>query len=135
VRAPIVVSAVVALGAVAVSLSAPSAHAAALTSGAAVSAVAEQSGVTKVQYWDGRRGYHYRGGYHRHRGAGRGVGPFLGGLAAGAIVGGALSRGYSYDGGGGGDGMARCAATFRSFNPSTGTYTTYGGETRMCPYL
>ena len=32
-------------------------------------------------------------------------------------------------------GMARCAATFRSFDPSSGTYVTYGGETLPCPYL
>lgn len=33
------------------------------------------------------------------------------------------------------DGMAECAARFRSFDPATGTYVTYGGETRPCPYL
>lgn len=33
------------------------------------------------------------------------------------------------------DGMDRCAATFRSFDPRSGTYVTYGGETRRCPYL
>ena len=31
--------------------------------------------------------------------------------------------------------MARCAARFRSFNTETGTYVTYGGEVRVCPYL
>jgi hypothetical protein len=34
-----------------------------------------------------------------------------------------------------GGAVARCAAQFRSFNPRTGTYTTYGGEVRLCPYL
>lgn len=33
------------------------------------------------------------------------------------------------------DGMQRCAATFRSFDSRTGTYVTYDGETRTCPYL
>lgn len=33
------------------------------------------------------------------------------------------------------DGVAECAARFRSFDPSTGTYVTYNGETRTCPYL
>ena len=33
------------------------------------------------------------------------------------------------------DGMDRCAETFRSFDPDTGTYVTYGGETVRCPYL
>jgi len=32
-------------------------------------------------------------------------------------------------------GMERCAARFRSFDPSTGTYMTYDGEMRPCPYL
>jgi hypothetical protein len=33
------------------------------------------------------------------------------------------------------DGMQRCAETFRSFDPPTGTYVTYDGETRLCPFL
>lgn len=33
------------------------------------------------------------------------------------------------------DAVARCAARFRSFDYRTGTYTTYEGETRLCPYL
>jgi hypothetical protein len=33
------------------------------------------------------------------------------------------------------DGMQRCAESFRSFDPATGTYVTYAGETRPCPYL
>jgi hypothetical protein len=28
-----------------------------------------------------------------------------------------------------------CADRFRSFDPGTGTYVTYGGEVRVCPYL
>ncbi len=32
-------------------------------------------------------------------------------------------------------GMQQCVDTFQSFNPSTGTYVTYQGETRICPYL
>lgn len=31
--------------------------------------------------------------------------------------------------------MARCAARFRSFDAESGTYVTYGGEVRVCPYL
>lgn len=33
------------------------------------------------------------------------------------------------------DGFDRCAATFRSFDPDSGTYVTYAGETLRCPYL
>jgi hypothetical protein len=31
--------------------------------------------------------------------------------------------------------MQRCDERFRSFEPDTGLYTTYGGEKRLCPYL
>ena len=33
------------------------------------------------------------------------------------------------------DGIAACEARFRSFDPATGTYTTYSGEQVLCPYL
>lgn len=33
------------------------------------------------------------------------------------------------------DAVARCASRFRSFNVRTGTYVTYEGEERLCPYL
>lgn len=33
------------------------------------------------------------------------------------------------------DGAQRCAETFRSFDPNAGTYVTYQGEVRVCPYL
>lgn len=33
------------------------------------------------------------------------------------------------------DGIAKCASRFRSFNANTGTYVTYEGEVRRCPYL
>jgi hypothetical protein len=32
-------------------------------------------------------------------------------------------------------GVALCQDRFRSFDPATGTYTTYEGETVLCPYL
>jgi hypothetical protein len=31
--------------------------------------------------------------------------------------------------------LDRCAAEYRSFDRETGTYVTYGGEVRVCPYL
>lgn len=33
------------------------------------------------------------------------------------------------------DGEDRCAAMFRSFDPNSGTYTTYEGDRLPCPYL
>lgn len=35
----------------------------------------------------------------------------------------------------GGGGEQRCAAQFRSFDPSSGTYLTYEGDRVPCPYL
>jgi hypothetical protein len=42
---------------------------------------------------------------------------------------------YAYDYEPSGGGYARCEATFRSFDPATGTYVGYDGVRRMCPYL
>jgi hypothetical protein len=33
------------------------------------------------------------------------------------------------------EGLSRCAAQFRSFEPETGYYTTYDGDRVLCPYL
>lgn len=33
------------------------------------------------------------------------------------------------------EGLSRCAAQFRSFEPETGYYTMYSGERVLCPYL
>jgi hypothetical protein len=83
----------------------------------------------------------YRGGYYRHDGRhyryarrNRGLGIGLG--IAGAVIGGAIiadqiRRSESR----GSDGYERCARTFRSFDPDTGTYTTYDGDVVPCPYL
>jgi len=46
---------------------------------------------------------------------------------AGAVVDDALGEGDS--------GEAACSRRFRSFDPETGTYTTYSGQQVMCPYL
>lgn len=80
---------------------------------------------------------------------GRGWAP---GLAAGAIVGGAIAAtqpwayggyyddyayapGYSYGSGYGyrGDAEGYCAQRFRSYDPASGTYLGYDGERHSCP--
>jgi hypothetical protein len=101
--------------------------------------------------------YHGGGGYHR------GGGGFVPGLIAGGIIGGALaapggyygnSYGYygnsyynqpyyggPYDDGGevievapaGGDDVAYCMQTYKSYNPRTGTYLGYDGLRHACP--
>ncbi len=121
---------------IAIGVGAWATSAAALPGPAASVSPAGPAQATHIQYrdWDGR--YDGRRHWRRDRWGG-GVGPFLGGLAAGVIIGGAASGYGSGTAGvvGGDDAYARCSAQFRSFDPSTGTYTTYGGETRVCPYL
>jgi hypothetical protein len=69
-------------------------------------------------YWAGGYGY---GPYY-------GDGPYYGN--------GYYGDDYADEGGGyGGGGVSRCAATFRSFDPRTGTYMGYDGVRRACPYL
>lgn len=99
-------------------------------------------------------GYHGGGGYYRHGGGGGGA--FLPGLAAGAIIGGAIaSQGYGpgyfapgpayYDNGydddavavapapGGDDAVAYCMQTYRSYDPRSGTYMGNDGYRHPCP--
>ncbi len=89
--------------------------------------------ITKVQRRGrgGRHGYGYRRGHHRrgHR-HGYGVGALLGGIIVGTIIAAAIRERRAGD-----DDMRRCAYEFRSFDPVTGTYITYEGEERVCPYL
>lgn len=79
--------------------------------------------------WRGGYGYgrrHYRRGYRR----GYGVGALIGGIIAGALIAAAIREGRARD-----NDVRRCAYEFRSFDPETGTYITYEGEERVCPYL
>jgi hypothetical protein len=83
---------------------------------------------------------------------GWGAAPWIG-LGAGVVIGSIIASeayrprpGYYYDdddydgpyyypSGYAGDPRAICAQNFRSFEWSTGLYTTYSGEKRLCPYL
>lgn len=96
------------------------------------------SGVETVQYreYSGRgyygRGYGYGGrGYFRRRGNGLRIGLGI----AGAVIGGAIIADEIRRSGGPGSGYTRCSRAFRSFDPDTGTYTSYDGDTLQCPYL
>lgn len=112
----------------------------------AAQAGAKNSLLTEVQY---RRYGYYRGG-----GAGLGIG-----LAAGALIGGAIAAGanpyygpgygyapgYAYGpryysepvvvapGYGGGDAEAYCMRRYRSYDPASGTYLNYDGNRYPCP--
>ncbi len=96
------------------------------------------------------RGRHggWRGHRHHRRGGG-GWGWGAAALGAGLLLGAPYAAGayddgyddddyagYSYRGRyAGSGGEARCEATFRSFDPASGTYMGYDGVRRMCPYL
>jgi BA14K-like protein len=89
---------------------------------------------------------HYR---HRRGGFGRGLGVGLGIGVLGGIIAHEAYRArpgydvdaYPDDGPYGepsaihGDPRSLCAQHFRSFEWSSGLYTTYAGEKRLCPYL
>ncbi len=108
----------------------------------------------------GGGGQHFGGGGPRYGGGGGGG--FLPGLAAGAIIGGAIaSQGYGpgyygspayapaptyYDDGGvddgavavapppgGGDAVSYCMQTYRSYDPRSGTYLGNDGYRHPCP--
>ena len=95
--------------------------------------IAKGENITKV-YRRGRgwrRGYRYRRRYYRRgyrRGYGAGV--LIGGIIVGTLIAAAIREGRARD-----DDIRRCAYEFRSFDPETGTYITYEGEERVCPYL
>lgn len=93
-----------------------------------------QSSVTDVQY----RRY---GGYRRDRGYNNGaaIGAGIAGLAAGAIVGGAIANSQQptyYEGGPApvaDDEVSYCMQQFRSYDPRSGTYMGYDGMRHACP--
>lgn len=81
--------------------------------------------VTSVQYrrWHhGNRRWHHR----RHYGPGAAA---LGGLAAGAVIGGAIANSQARAN----DAMTYCAQRYRSYDPGSGTYLGYDGNRHSCP--
>ncbi|MCJ2129765.1 BA14K family protein [Methylobacterium sp. E-045] len=95
--------------------------------------------------WRGGRGYGrsygYRRGYGHRRGPGVGaaVGAGVVGLAAGAIIGGAIANSQAQaapvvvQGGLGPEAVAACARRFRSYDASSGTYLSNDGARHACP--
>ena len=80
-----------------------------------------------VQYRRWHRGYRHHGWNHRrHYGPGAAV---LGGLAAGAIVGGAIANSQARTN----DAVAYCAQRYRSYDVASGTYLGYDGDRHPCP--
>jgi hypothetical protein len=90
-------------------------------------APAAASPLQTVQYRRWHRGPHYHGGYHRrHYGTGAAV---LGGLAAGAVIGGAIANSQARAN----DAVAYCSQRYRSYDPASGTYLGYDGNRHPCP--
>ncbi|WP_080654820.1 MULTISPECIES: BA14K family protein [Bradyrhizobium] len=89
--------------------------------------IKQDTHVQQVQYrsWHGHRG-HRHGGWHRDRyGSGAAA---LGGLAAGAIIGGAIANSRAQA-----DANAYCSQRYRSYDPASGTYLGYDGMRHPCP--
>lgn len=91
------------------------------------------AGLTEQVYW--RRGWGWGGG------------AFVGGLAAGALIGGALAAPYYYGPGPyyygpppaaygpppDDDAVAYCMQRYRSYDPNSGTFLGYDGRRHPCP--
>jgi len=58
------------------------------------------------------------------------AGVIIGSIIAGALIAAAVQEGRARE-----SDKERCAARFQSFDWETGTYFTYDGEERVCPYL
>jgi hypothetical protein len=83
------------------------------------------SGVEQVR-WRGHRHRHWHGGWHRRHHYG--WGPLAGGLAAGAIIGGAIANSQARA-----DAVAYCSQRYKSYDPASGTYMGYDGYRHPCP--
>ena len=110
-----------------------------------------QGGGARVAAGGIRGGGWHGGGYYRHGGG------FWPGVAAGAVIGGALAypyNAYAYDDGPdygyydqpgyydddsavavapGGNDASYCAQRYRSYDPASGTYLGYDGQRHPCP--
>ena len=83
--------------------------------------------IETVQYRRWHRGYRHHGWHHRrHYGPGAAV---LGGLAAGAIIGGAIANSRAQAN----DAVAYCAQRYRSYDVASGSYLGYDGNRHPCP--
>jgi hypothetical protein len=95
-----------------------------------------------TQYYYGRRGYYGgRRGYYRGRGYGGAAAAGIAGLAAGALIGGAIASQqaapppppYAVAPAGGGDEwLAYCSQRYRSFDPGSGTFLGNDGRRHAC---
>jgi len=78
-------------------------------------------------------GYGYRRNYGYYGNDGGDVAAGIAGLAAGAIVGGAIASQNRYNAEYDGGGRGYCAQRYRSYDPASGTYMGYDGLRHPCP--
>jgi hypothetical protein len=121
-----VISAALVLG-VSPLISSQPAAAAPMMSVAAKSLSAWAQPVEQVQYRRWHRGP--RHGWHHRRYYGSGAAA-LGGLAAGAIIGGAIANSQARANN---DAIDYCSQRYRSYDPASGTYLGYDGNRHPCP--
>ena len=95
-----------------------------LMNNAGLSKTTSSSDVTNVQY----RRYH-RHGYYRRGGGGGGAAGLGIGLAAGAIIGGAIAASAAQAN----QNAAYCSQRYRSYDPRSGTYLSTDGNRYPCP--
>lgn len=135
-------TAIVGISAAAMLATTPVAAAPVMIQPAAPAATAStEAPVIDVRHRDGRRWWRHRNrdrhwghrhydrrwyGHRRHRDR-DGFGAAIAGFAAGALIAGALSQPRYYS-----SRDSYCASRFRSYNPRTGTYTTYDGRQVRC---
>ena len=110
--------------------SAPTAGSAVAASMIPAGAVRAEAGQVVDVRWRGNR---WHDGQYRHYGWRHGYrygwGPAVGGLAAGAVIGGAIanSRAHALEN------DAYCSQRFKSYDPRSGTYLAYDGQRYPCP--
>jgi hypothetical protein len=87
-------------------------------------------GIQNVQWrhrhWNHRPHWGHRHWHRRHYG----WGPAIGGLAAGAIIGGAIASSQAQAQA---NEVAYCSQRFKSYDPASGTYLGYDGIRHPCP--
>ncbi|MDQ8728132.1 BA14K family protein [Bradyrhizobium sp. LHD-71] len=90
------------------------------------------NGIENVQWRGHRHGWHGHRHWHGRpywRDRSYGWGPAIGGLAAGAIIGGAIASGQAQAA----NEAAYCSQRFKSYDPASGTYLGYDGLRHPCP--
>ncbi len=122
------ISAALAIGVSSLISPKPAAAAPTISVAGAESLPAGARSVENVQFRRWHRGPHYRHGWQhrRHYGSGAAV---LGGLAAGAVIGGAIANSQAQAN----DAVAYCSQRYRSYDPASGTYLGYDGNRHPCP--